>query len=109
MRSKTPADPESFDGPYILSTTIEEGNRIGTAVPARRIAYSDRKIRIKRVLEIPTNLYQLLGPLSMSAFEWVVSQFHLEDNNVFTFGELHGGVSAQMNVSSGFNGGDLAK
>ncbi|RDB25058.1 hypothetical protein Hypma_007527 [Hypsizygus marmoreus] len=100
----------NYDGSYSLASTMEEGNAFGTLVPATQAAYPAARKRIEEVLKIIQELYQLLGPRSMSAFEWKITQFHLEDNNVFGFAGLkHGGISVQFNVSSGFNGGDLVK
>ncbi|KAL0071678.1 hypothetical protein AAF712_001535 [Marasmius tenuissimus] len=45
-----------------------------------------------------------LMPLSVSAFEWGIMNFQLEDNNVSVMGGLGpSGVSVQMNVSSSFH------
>lgn len=100
---------DNFNGSYSIASTIWQLGQ-GILVPAQQIAYDGARKRIGKLLTTLKDIYQILGPLSMSRLEWEITQFHLDDNNIFSFGGLeHGGISVQFNVSSGFNGGDLVK
>lgn len=98
---------ENYNGSYTLASTILQVAQ-GILVPAHQICYEEARGRVEKLLKIIQQLYLILGPISMSRFEWKTTQFHLEDNNIFSFGGLgQGGISIQFNVSSGFNGGNL--
>lgn len=101
---------ENYNGSYSLASTIAEGNALGTLVPALQVGYDAARDQIKKVLTLLRRLYLLLGPRSMTKFEWEVVQFHLDDNNVFSFtGLKHGGIAVQFNLSCGLSGGDLMR
>lgn len=100
----------NYNGSYSLASTVEEGSALGTLVPALQVGYDKARNQIKKVLSILQRLYELLGPCSMSKFEWDTIQFHLDDNNVFSFSGLkHGGVAVQVNISCGLSGGNLIR
>ncbi|KAF8055374.1 hypothetical protein FPV67DRAFT_1458957, partial [Lyophyllum atratum] len=88
---------KDYDGSYSVASGIQQGDAHGTLVPIHQISYPAALERLENLLGILRDLYLELGPLSMSQFEWKLS------------GLKQGGIAVQVNVSSGSNGGDLAK
>ncbi|KAL0579481.1 hypothetical protein V5O48_002523 [Marasmius crinis-equi] len=94
-------ESKTFDGSYSLTITVEQGHGQGTIKPISQLGTDAFRDQLHRIVSILKQLYQLLVPLSVSAFEWEIIKFQLQDNNVFMMGGLDvSGVAVQMNVSS---------
>ena len=99
-----------YDGSYNLSTTIEKNTGQGLVVPALQIAYPEAAKRIGITVTLVTELHNLIAPMMWSKFENEIQDYILQDNNTFTAGKFRPGpIAMQMNVSSGRNGGSLAR
>jgi hypothetical protein len=103
----------SYNGSYSLASTVEQGVGFGSIKPVSQIAEDGFRTQLLEIIRILKRFYQLLLPISVSAFEWEITKFQLEDNNVFTAGGLDiGPVAIQMNVSDTWTeteGGDLGE
>lgn len=91
----------SSDGSYSLANTVLEGEGQGTILPAVQVNTQEARAQITSVLRCLNQLYRLVMPLCLSKFEFEISDFHSEINNVMSFGGLMpNGTSCQMNSSS---------
>jgi hypothetical protein len=108
---RSPGQAEnSFDGSYNLAATSSEGQGAGLFMPGVQADSSEARAVIAQVLEIIHQLYRLIMPLCISKLEWDVIEFHGLLCNIMSFGGFEPGPTAcQLNVSSSFQGGDLAK
>lgn len=94
-----------YDGSYSLASTIQQGSGVGTVVPTSQAGYPAVRKHLEELLGLLRQMFLLLMPLMITNFEWLITQFHLDDNNVFSFGGLRQAfISVQMNISSFFNG-----
>lgn len=104
----TPDGRPCYDGSYSLAGTAMKGKGKGYWVPASQAVHEKARDQIATVLCILHRLYRLIMPHCVSKMEWDLMEFFSKLNNVFSFGGSEpGGTSVQMNVSSGFSGGDL--
>ncbi|KAF7374674.1 hypothetical protein MSAN_00352400 [Mycena sanguinolenta] len=100
--SKPTPGTQSYDGSYSLASTVEKGQGQGCFQPAVQASTPAAQKLIRRTLDIVHELQQLIMPCCLSKFEWEVTRFICDDNNVFVFGGLGlGATGLQMNVSSG--------
>ena len=98
---KVASTSSSFDGSYSLANTVLEGEGQGTVLPAVQVDTREARTQIASVLKCLHGLYRFIMPLCVSKFEFEISDFHSEINNVMSFGGLMpNGTSCQLNVSS---------
>lgn len=100
----------SYNGSYSLTITVNQGLGVGTIKPVSQVATEAFRKQLLEIVQIIQKLYQVIVPLSISKFEWEMSKFQLEDNNVFTAGGLDiGPLAIQMNISdtASVDGADL--
>jgi len=92
---------DSYDGSFSLANTVLKGDGPGTVLPAVQANLSAASSQIRTVLETLHELRRLVFPKCVSKFEYNITEFHSEYNNIFSFGGLKpNGSSVQMNVSS---------
>jgi hypothetical protein len=101
-RSKKVASAtSSFDSSYSLANTVLEGEGQGTVLPAVQVDTQEARTQIASVLKCLNSFYCLVMPLCISKFEFEITDFHSEINNVMGFGGLMpNGTSCQLNSSS---------
>lgn len=100
-RSKKVTSGTSSDGSYSLASTVLEGEGQGTVLPAVQADTQDARKQISTVLKCLHDLYRLIMPLCLSRFEFEITDFHSQINNVMSFGGLMPcGTGCQLNSSS---------
>jgi hypothetical protein len=98
---KVTSATSSSDGSYSLANTVLEGEGQGTVLPAIQADTQEARAQIASVLKCLHHLYCLIMPLCVSKFEFEISDFHSQINNVMSFGRLMpNGTSCQLNSSS---------
>ena len=91
----------SFDGSYNLASTVGKGEGQGCVFPAAQIDSPEGTAQIKEILEDLAFLGDAALQVTLSRFEYEVTQFHAKDNNIFGFGGLKPyATGCQVNVSS---------
>lgn len=92
---------DAFDGSYSLGNTVMKGEGLGTVLPAVQADSTRAVAQINATLSVLHSLRRLVLPKCLSKFEHDILDFHLDYNNVFSFGGLEpNGSSVQLNVSS---------
>jgi hypothetical protein len=100
-RSPNNLPPGSFDGSYNLASTVGKGEGQGCFFPAVQIDTPEGTAQIKEILEDLAWLGDSALQVTLSRFEYEVTQFHAKDNNIFGFGGLKPyATGCQANVSS---------
>jgi hypothetical protein len=99
-----------YDGSYSLASTVEEGNGQGIFVPAMQTKADGAGDQIAEVLTLLNYFCRRVMKTSLTKFENEVLDHHAKDQNIFVLGGLDpGAAAAQLNASSGFQGGSLAQ
>ncbi|KAF5323192.1 hypothetical protein D9619_013757 [Psilocybe cf. subviscida] len=101
-RSTTrPFQDDTRDGSYSLGHTVMKGDGLGTVLPSVQANSSQAVSQISAILKTLHTLRRLVMPKCLSRFENEIWDFHMDLNNVFSFGGLEpNGSSVQLNVSS---------
>jgi hypothetical protein len=70
-------------------------------MPAAQTVTPEAKLQIRTILQILHKLNQLILPQCLKKFEYDITSFNAEDNNIFSFGGLSpGATGCQANMSS---------
>lgn len=101
-RSTTrPFQDDTRDGSYSLGHTVMKGDGLGTVLPSVQANSVQAVSQISAILKTLHTLRCLVMPKCLSRFENEIWDFHMDLNNVFSFGGLGpNGSSVQLNVSS---------
>ncbi|KAF5314358.1 hypothetical protein D9619_011737 [Psilocybe cf. subviscida] len=101
-RSTTrPFQDDTHDGSYSLGHTVMKGDGLGTVLPSVQANSAQAVSQISAILKTLHTLRRLVMPKCLSRFENDIWDFHMDFNNVFSFGGLEpNGSSVQLNVSS---------
>ncbi|KAF7321582.1 CBF domain-containing protein [Mycena kentingensis (nom. inval.)] len=110
MRLPAPSPDHPYDSSSGHASTVTEGNGQGWITPSVQVNTPAAAARRLRVLEIGAMLWILLTRYALSMEERLASMFRAFDLNIFSIGGLlpTGLTGMQQNISSAWNGGDLA-
>lgn len=100
LRSAKADSDTSYDGSYSLGSTLGEGEGRGQVKPALQTAIPESAATIKETLECCVNLHRLACHALLSKLEISLTEFAMDDNNVFGLcGGNLGATACQMNVA----------
>lgn len=97
----------SYEGSYSIATTVGKGDGQGCVLPAAQIDNPEARMQIREMLSQLAFMGRIVLRATLSRFESSVTDFHLLDNNVMSYGDSGPYLtSAQVNISAGIR--DLA-